>query len=112
MKKTDILAELREIRPIEFQDEWVLKQIEELRQRILRELLPGYQVPDQGGELLTPSPYHRVYTYWVMVQIDLANSEYDRYNNDLMLFNAAWDELGKMISRTYKKDRVKGFRVW
>lgn len=111
MTREDILAEVREVRPVEYQDGWVLKQIEELRQRVLRELMPGYLVPDQGGELMTPSPYHKVYVYWVLVQIDLANGEYDRYNNDLMLFNASWDELGHMISRTYPRERRRGFRV-
>lgn len=112
MTRTDILAEVREIRPNEYADEWVLKQIDELRQRIIRELLEGYEIPARGGELLTPSPYHRVYLYWVLVQIDLANSEYDRYNNDLMLFNTSWDELGKYISRNYRREKRDRFRVF
>ena len=111
MTRNEILAEIREVRPNEYTDEWCLKQIDELRQRLLRELMAGYLIPDQGGELLTPSPYHKVYTYWVLVQIDLASSEYDRYNNDLMLFNAAWDELARFISRTFKRERRDRFRV-
>jgi predicted thioredoxin/glutaredoxin len=111
MKRTDILAEVREIRPNEYQDEWALKQVDDLKQRILRELMDGYIIPDEGGELLTPSPYHNVYTYWLLAQIDLAQAEYDRYNNDLQLFNAAWEELSRHISRSFKKDHYRGFRV-
>ena len=111
MKREDILAEVREIRPNEYQDEWALKQVDELRQRILRELMAGYIIPDEGGELMTPSPYHKVYVYWVLAQIDLANSEYDRYNNDLQLFNAAWQELANHVSRTMRRERYRGFRI-
>lgn len=111
MKREDILAEVREIRPNEYQDEWALKQVDELRQRILRELMAGYIIPDEGGELMTPSPYHKVYVYWVLAQIDLANSEYDRYNNDMLLFNAAWQEFANHVSRTMRRERYRGFRV-
>ena len=111
MTREDILAEVRETRPKEYQDAWALKQVDELHQRVLRELMAGYIIPAEGGELLAPSPYHKAYVYWVMAQIDLANSEYDRYNNDLALFNAAWQEYANYISRTYKKSRQKGFKI-
>ena len=111
MTRADILAEIREIRPNEYQDEWVLKQVDELRQRILRELMAGYIIPDEGGELMTPSPYHKVYVYWVLAQIDLANSEYDRYNNDLQLFNASWQEFANYVSRTFKREKQRYFRI-
>lgn len=124
MKREDILAEVREIRPNEYQDEWALKQVEELKQRILRELMAGYELPVDAvqqagysylpyeeGELLTPSPYHKVYVYWLLVQIDMANSDYDRYNNDLQLFNAAWDEYARFVSRNYKRMEYRGFKI-
>lgn len=111
MTREDILAEVREIRPNEYQDEWALKQVDELHQRVLRELMANYIIPAEGGELQAPSPYHNVYVYWVMAQIDLANSEYDRYNNDLALFNAAWQEFANHISRTFGKPRQRGFKI-
>ena len=124
MKREDILAELREIRPNEYQDEWALKQLDELKQRILHELMAGYELPADGvqqagysylpyeeGELITPSPYHKVYLYWLLVQIDHANSDYDRYNNDLQMFNAAWEEYARFISRNYKRLQYKGFKI-
>jgi hypothetical protein len=111
MTREDILAEVREIRPNEYQDEWALKQVDELRQRILRELMAGYIVPSEGGELMTPSPYHKVYVYWMLVQIDLANSDYDRYNNDLQMFNSAWEEYSRYVSRTFRREHYQGFRI-
>ena len=124
MKREDILAEVREIRPNEYQDEWALKQVDELTQRIRRELMAGYELPEDGllqtgysylpyeeSDLITPSPYHKVYVYWLLVQIDLANSDYDRYNNDLQMFNAAWEEYARYVSRNYKRERYQGFKV-
>lgn len=111
MTREDILAEVREIRPNEYQDEWALRQVDELRQRILRELMDGYLVPDEGGELLTPTPYQKVYVYWLLAQIDLANGDYDRYNNSLQMFNAAWQEYANHVSRTMRRERYRGFRI-
>ena len=40
-------------------------------------------------ELLVPAPYDDIYRFCLDMQVDLANAEFQKYNNDLMLYNAA-----------------------
>jgi hypothetical protein len=112
MRRQDVLARVREIRPNEYQDEWALGLIDELEQRILRELMTGYLLPEAGEDLVAVPPYDGLYVDWIVAQIDLANGEYDRYNNDLMLFNARWDEYARYISRSYEREKRDVYRVW
>lgn len=111
MTREDVLARVREIRPNEYQDEWALRLIDELEQRILRELMEGYQIPEAGEELMAVPPYDGIYTDWIIAQIDLANSEYDRYNNDLQLFNTRWDEFARHVSRTYHRETPSRYMI-
>lgn len=111
MTRQDVLARVREIRPNEFQDDWALGLIDELDQRILRELLEGYLIPETGEGLVAMPPYDGLYADWIVMQIDLANGEYDRYNNDLVLFNSRWEEYGRYISRNYRRERPSVYRI-
>ena len=111
MTKEDVLAKVREIRPNEYTDEWALSQLEELEQRVLRELMDGYLIPEAGEGLLVVSPYDGIYADWIVAQIDLANGDYDRYNNQMQLFNTRWEELGRHISRTYRREKPSVYRL-
>ena len=70
----------------------------------------GYnEETDQGQELLAPFPYDEIYTFWLLSKIDLNNMEYDRYSNDRILFNNAYDTLSDYWTRehmpiTYAKE--------
>ena len=55
---------------------------------------------DPGTELLVPSPYDMVYVYWLMSRIDHVNMEMDKYNNDRLLFENAYQQAGDWWNRT------------
>ena len=110
MTRNEALAEVREMRPNEYQDELLLKWLDELEERIYRELLDGYIVPEMGEDLIAPDPYSGMYRWWLVANIDLANGEMDRYNNYLSLFNSLWDEYGRMISRRYRREKPARYR--
>ena len=112
MTRQDVLARVRETRPNEYQDEWALGLIDELEQRILRELMNGYLMPEAGEDLVAVPPYDGLYVDWIITNIDLANGEYDRYNNDLVMFNNKWDEYARYISRNYRREQPSGYRIW
>lgn len=62
----------------------------------------GYDsVTDMETELLVPAPYDEMYLRWLEAQIDYHNSEDDRYNNAIMLFNNAYDGYKKFYTRTH-----------
>ena len=111
MTREDVLARVREIRPNEYTDEWALGMVDELEQRILRELMDGYIIPEAGDGLVAVSPYDGLYADWVIAQIDLANGEYDRYNNQMAMFNSRWEEYARSISRNYRRERPSIYRI-
>ena len=55
---------------------------------------------DGETTLLVDSPYSGIYRYWLTAMIDLANQEYDRYSNDMELFNGAWNEFACWFAET------------
>ena len=52
--------------------------------------------------LLIQPPDDEVYIYWLYAKIDQRLGEIARYNNDAMLFNAAWDAAAKRWNRTHR----------
>ena len=56
---------------------------------------------DPDTELLVPSPYDEMYLRWLEAQIDYHNSDDDRYNNAIILFNNAYEGYKKHYTRTH-----------
>ena len=62
----------------------------------------GYDsLVDQETELLVPAPYDEIYQRWLEAQIDYYNSDDDRYNNAIVLFNNAYEDYKKHYTRTH-----------
>ena len=56
---------------------------------------------DQDTILLVPAPYDEMYLRWLEAMIDYHNSEDERYNNAIMLFNNAYEGYKKHYTRTH-----------
>ena len=52
-------------------------------------------------ELLVPAPYDDIYVHWLMMQIDLTNGEYARYNNSAKVYNSAYQDFANYYNRTH-----------
>ena len=62
----------------------------------------GYDsILDQETELLVPAPYDEMYLRWLEAMIDYHNSDDDRYNNAIILFNNAYEGYKKHYTRTH-----------
>lgn len=61
----------------------------------------GYDKDSQEMELLVPSPYDEMYLRWLEAMIDYHNSDDDRYNNAIILFNNAYEGYKKHYTRTH-----------
>ena len=46
---------------------------------------------DPDTELLIPEPFDEAYLRWLEAQIDYTNGEYDKYNNAILVYQAAYD---------------------
>ena len=68
----------------------------------------GYHdVLDQDMVLLVPPPYDEMYLRWLEAMIDYHNSDDDRYNNAILLFNNVYEGYKKHYTRTHMP-RSKG----
>lgn len=47
---------------------------------------------DPTTKLTVPFPYSKLYDHYLAMQIDWANAEVDKYNNDAALFASAYQE--------------------
>lgn len=47
---------------------------------------------DQEAELAVNKPYYKLYRYWLIAMMDMANGEYRNYADSHALFNEAWEE--------------------
>lgn len=62
----------------------------------------GYkQDTEPDTVLLIKEPYDEIYQYYLFMQIDLANLEYDQYNNNAALFGSALGEFKRFWHRTH-----------
>ena len=62
----------------------------------------GYDsIADQETELLVPAPYDEMYLRWLEAMIDYHNSDDDRYNNAIILFNNVYEGYKKHYTRTH-----------
>lgn len=62
----------------------------------------GYDDPeDLMIDLLVPAPYDEMYLRWLEAMIDYHNSEDDRYNNAIILFNNAYEGYKTHYTRTH-----------
>ena len=62
----------------------------------------GYDsLTDQDMELLVHAPYDEMYLRWLEAMIEYHNSEDERYNQAITLFNNAYEGYKKHYTRTH-----------
>lgn len=61
-----------------------------------------YTERDMDTELLIHFPHDGIYLYWLCAKLDYAAGEMNRYNNDLEMFNNAWNEYTRWFARVYQ----------
>jgi hypothetical protein len=61
----------------------------------------GYSEKDIEKELLIGAPYDEIYIRWLEAQIDYYNGEIARYNNSMMMYQAAFDNYQRYYNRTH-----------
>ena len=62
----------------------------------------GYDIDTDGTtELLVPAPYDVLYLRYLEMKIDYSNSEYNKYNNSTVMFNAAYSAFENYYNREH-----------
>ena len=62
---------------------------------------------DMETEMLVPSPFDEVYLKWLEAQIDYTNGEYDKYNNAILVYQAAYDAFVNYYNRNHMPKGTK-----
>ncbi len=63
-------------------------------------LFAGYtEGTDLETVLLVPAPYDELYIRYLEAQIDYTNGEYAKYNNSILMFNAAYQAYANYYNR-------------
>lgn len=60
-----------------------------------------YTEQDMERELMIGIPYDDIYIRWLEAQIDYYNGEIARYNNSMLMFQAALDNYKRFYNRTH-----------
>lgn len=63
-----------------------------------------YTEDDGETEMLVPIPFDKVYYLWLAAMIDYGNAEYDKYQNDKALADAAYSDYAKWFMRHFHDD--------
>lgn len=59
---------------------------------------------DEKTVLLVPRPFDKVYYLWLAAMIDYGNAEYDKYQNDKAMADAAYSDYAKWFMRHFHDD--------
>lgn len=87
---------------------WLNELEMKIQSRILRtapdDMLVYELEADESTEMLVPRPFDKVYYLWLCAMIDYGNAEFDKYQNDMAMANAAYDDYAKWFMRLFHSD--------
>ena len=103
MKVDKLIKLVQTLKPTAFDDEILLMWVSECEGMVLSEVhlvsvadiepfALGADSSLPTAELTAPFPYDKLYTQYVLAQIDYANGEYTKYQNSMQMFNATYTE--------------------
>lgn len=103
MKVDKLIKLVQTLKPPAFDKEILLMWVSECEGMVLSEVhlvsvadIEPFALGADGSlptaELTAPFPYDKLYTQYVLAQIDYANGEYTKYQNSMQMFNATYTE--------------------
>lgn len=116
MTARECLRRVDGVKPNAFSDEDKVHWLNEVEGMVQTELLAvdpqegslvAYRDPgDWDKALLVAPPHDKLYPRYLAAMIDFANGEYSKYQNSMVMFNAAWDEFAKWRRRNHMPART------
>ena len=113
MTIAEVISKVDALQPNTYSPEEKLEWLSSLDARVKSQIIDthecnkpisfyGYDsLSDMETELLVPAPYDEMYLRWLEAMIDYHNSDDDRYNNAIILFNNAYEGYKKHYTRTH-----------
>ena len=113
MTIAEVISKVDALKPNNFEPEDKIDWLSNLDARVKSQIIDAHEgaerypfygydgLIDQDTELLVPAPYDEMYQRWLEAMIDYHNSDDDRYNNAIILFNNAYEGYKKHYTRTH-----------
>lgn len=110
MTINEVLTEVDELKPNQYQDETKIRWLSILEGKIVDEIFKthvlaekieftGYSINDINSELLVPDTYADLYRYYLYAMIDQNNGEMNRYAGSMQAFNQAYKDFANYYNR-------------
>lgn len=104
---------VKSVKPHQYDDATVVRWLSDLDGRVWQDIYSSaenigdmpelpYSRTDLGASLLIGFPHEDVYVKWICAQIDYANAEIERYQNDMIMFSAAYQSFVDAFNRQHK----------
>jgi hypothetical protein len=119
----EAVSKAKEMRPSEVTDEQMANWLSALDGQIWEEVVSQYDDRTEAEpreytdgdvddtvrtEMLVQHPYDDMYVAYLIMRIDLYNADYERYNNEAVLFNEIWQRYVNWYNRSHvHKSRVE-----
>lgn len=122
MTIAEAISKVDELKPNTYTQEDKIGWLSALDARVKTQIIDAHEHADhiffygydemtgEETELLVGAPYDEMYLRWLEAMIDYHNSDDDRYNNAITLFNNAYEGFKKHYTRTHMPlSHGKGF---
>ena len=104
MTRNEVVTFVGQIKPHEFENEILLRWLDELEKKISVEIHQKYTrtdgfeglLPDQ---LMVPSPYDRVYWTYLVAMIDFVTGSDELYERSIAAFKESYGEYARAVQR-------------
>lgn len=116
----DVIDAVEKVRPNAYSDEEKLKWINEVEGKIHDEIIKNSEIGKDNEFVTVSSPdtlltadsrFSQMYVYYLLAKIDFFDNEPTKYNNDLAMFDSAYESFACWHIRTYVPQPCKGFYV-
>ena len=123
MTVQEVLTEVDELKPHQYEDSLLIGWLNNLEQRIYTHILSRYvyeeeledYVPltenDPERELCIKEMYTDIYKFYLFAMIDFYNNETARYQNSYAMYNVMYEEFANYWNRTHKHKGPHRFKV-
>ena len=105
MTRNEVITFVGQIKPHEFENEVLLRWLDELEKKISVEIHQKYTRTDgldglMPDQLSVPAPYDRVYWTYLVAMIDFVGGTSPNYERSLAAFKEAYGEYARAVQRT------------
>ncbi len=113
MKLNELIEKITVLRGQQYGTEMIMGWINEIEGQVIEEVInqaEGFDIEfrpldyqlDAEKELSIPDRFQDVYINYLLSKVDFHNEETERYNNDVIMYNAAYENYAAWFRRQHR----------